>query len=176
MRRFLEMVLREDLKQRRTYKVLQLLGKWTENISSRCGEGWAFVEKHRNENKEPFVFKLCQKHFHWFWQPFVGKVLTNPMLSLTKRDERPKKRRGAGVQWSHWWGTTARNCTETTPGGVSSEVNDICYPQSRSPRDFFFGVWKLWNLKYCLFFILIGEWQKGPHRISSSHSNSLHSK
>lgn len=143
MRRFLEMAFREDLKERRTYKILQLLGKWTENIFSCCGKGWTFVEKHRNENKEPFVFKLCQKHFHWFWQPFEGKVLTNPMLGLMKSDEKAKESKGAGVQQSHWWGATARNCREATPGGVSNEVNDIWDPQPGFPKDFFsFWVWK----------------------------------
>lgn len=70
-------------------------------------------------------------------------------------------------------GATARNCRETTPGGVSNEVNDICDPQPGFPKGFFsleFGN----HLKSSLFYMLIGEWHKGPHSISSSHSNSTY--
>lgn len=73
-------------------------------------------KKHRNENKEPFVFKLCQKHFHWFWQLFEEKVLTNPMLSLMKREERAKESRGAGVQQSHCWGGHSRDTHQEKRG------------------------------------------------------------
>lgn len=171
MRRFPEMVLREDLKKERTYKILQLLRKWTGNVSSRCEKGWTFVEKHRNENKEPFVFKSCQKHFHWFWQPLEGKVLTNPMLRLTKRCKRSKESRGAGVWQSHWWGqqrgTAERQHQEES--AVRSIINvshsmvflKICFLRNSEII--------LNSLFFCF---LIGEWLKGPHSIPSRHSKS----
>lgn len=169
--RFLEVVLREDCKERGMYKVQQLLGKWTENISSCCEKGWTFVEKHRDKTKT-LLFSGCVKSSFTGFDILLRKTFWQIPCSALWREMR---------------GQREQRCQGPAKPLQGSNNRE---PQRHHQEKW--GQWYLWptgwfsprffsldlrnHLKSSLFCILIGEWEKGTPSNFSSHSNTLQSK
>lgn len=98
------------------------------------------------------------------------------MLSLTKRDER-EHRRAEGPE--HNKAIDGEQQRETAESQHQEELalRSMIYETHSLvfPKTFFLLSLEI-ILNLLFFCILIDEWQKGAHSISSNHSNSLHSK